>query len=193
MNRPSLAPSFKTTHLCWYSRIASPRIPAMSVLRTLFTVVALAALVSADANLFRALLDNNKCLTVKGNVNKNGSPVVISDCSGTTGQLWAVVDVGNPADDNFQLQISPWNKCLDVTDGIDKNGQRPQIWECRTETIQTKFSTILGMISNPADNTFVWAVGNKCLDITDGKVTNGNAVCREFMQSILIMYSLLFA
>jgi hypothetical protein len=152
-------------------------LPSMTVLRTFFTVVAVATLVSAGPSLLTTALNNNKCLTVQGNVNKNGTPVTISDCTGAAGQEWTQVPVGN-SNVNGQLRIDAWNKCLDVKDGVNKNGQQFQIWDCDNNNPNQIFSA--GVVDS-SDSTLVWVGKNKCLDVTDGKLTNGNIVCRKLM------------
>jgi hypothetical protein len=60
---------------------------------------------------------------------------------------------------------------LDVTDGSTTNGVKVQVWDCTNPDKNQQWSVT-------ADHRIAWANEHECLDLTDGKTTNGNLVCK---------------
>jgi hypothetical protein len=53
-----------------------------------------------------------------------------------------------------------------VTGGVNALGTKLQIWTCSGGPNQQWVNTL--------DGTFQWSGTDKCIDLTDGKITNGN-------------------
>jgi hypothetical protein len=132
-------------------------------------LASIANLVSGQALLIATRVNDYKCLTVQGNVNADGTPVAISDCTGVTGQRWTVDATYTVAG---QIRIAGWNKCLDVTNGSSANGNKLQIWTCGSNNANQLFNY---PTPNPA-LAIRWPKGGKCVDLTNGSTANGNAV-----------------
>jgi hypothetical protein len=93
------------------------------------------------------------------------------DCDFTTnapaGQIWSF--------DGSTLKIG--NKCLDVTDGVNQNGVKLQVWTCASGNPNQQFGHSGGNVLNQPNDIITWlAHPSKCMDLTNGDITNGNQV-----------------
>ena len=114
-------------------------------------------------------LSEKSCLEVRGGVNADGTPVDITTCGSSTGQVWTL-DAG-PSKAGT-IRIAAWNKCLDVTDGKTANGNKLQIWTCTAGNPNQMFTYPTPPLA------IKWARSgvNKCVDLTDGKIADGTPV-----------------
>ncbi|KAF7773527.1 CAZyme family CBM13 [Agaricus bisporus var. burnettii] len=111
-----------------------------------------------------------KCLDVQGDIIENGTPVQIYDCNGTPAQNWIIV----PGEGHVQLAAT--NHCLDAG-ATPVDGTKMKIWECFDNLpAQDWFYT--------DDHRISLTNQGSCLDLTEGNLTNGNAVqvwkCTDF-------------
>ncbi|KAH8834757.1 carbohydrate-binding module family 13 protein [Flagelloscypha sp. PMI_526] len=107
--------------------------------------------------------DAGKCMTAASNT--NGAAVTISTCTGADAQKWKF--------EGGSVKVFG-TKCLDVPSGTNTNGQKLQIWDCTSgNTNQQWYYTPWG------DNHLAWTDHGKCLDLTDGSLTDGNKVRRR--------------
>ncbi|KAJ6571960.1 ricin B lectin domain-containing protein [Mycena capillaripes] len=110
------------------------------------------------------------CVTILGastGTAGNGAAVGIKLCDGrhgNPGQVWTF--------DGFT--ISQNNFCWDVTDGVNANGAKIQVWSCANGNTNQRFTHAGGDLENFPDDRFTWAGKNKCVDLTDGSVVDGN-------------------
>ena len=93
--------------------------------------------------------------------NSNGSPVVITDCTGSNDQLWTFK--------NGAVTAYGGTKCLDATDGVNSNGVKLQIWDCWPSSVNQQWWWT-------GDNHLAWTNHGRCVDLTDGSLANGNRV-----------------
>jgi hypothetical protein len=93
--------------------------------------------------------------------NANGSPVVISDCTGADNQHWTFK--------NGAVTAYGGTKCLDATDGVNSNGVKLQIWDCWPNSVNQQWWWT-------DDNHLAWTNHGRCMDVTDGVLTNGNRI-----------------
>ncbi|PPR04354.1 hypothetical protein CVT24_013206 [Panaeolus cyanescens] len=107
--------------------------------------------------------NKSKCLDVRGAVFKNGTPVQIYDCNGTSAQKW-VIRRGTTA-----IQVAGRNYCLDSSTTA-KSGTKMKIWQCYPGIpAQTwSYSSL---------NNYISRLGaDQCLDLTNGGLWNSNPV-----------------
>ncbi|KAL1708044.1 ricin B lectin domain-containing protein [Schizophyllum commune] len=106
--------------------------------------------------------NNGKCLDVQGNVQANGTPVDIYDCNGTSAQQW-VLTRGSTA-----VRLANTNFCLDAGSNIG-NQVGMKLWQCYSGLAQqTWYYT--------DDNRIAVQGYGQCLDLTGGRLDNGNIV-----------------
>ncbi len=87
-----------------------------------------------------------KCAEDPGNATANDTPVVISDCNGSAGQVWIVEPGGT-------LQVN--GKCMDIYRD-EKTSKAPvELWTCTGDANQ-QWKATNGTLVNPASG--------KCLD-----------------------------
>jgi len=101
-----------------------------------------------------------KCLDVRGGGTANWTPVQLSQCNGTTAQLWYWVgsEMYNPTS----------GRCLDVEWGELVRGTPTQIFDCNGTTAQAWHRTGLELW---VDREPSW-----CLDVRGGNPANGTPV-----------------
>jgi hypothetical protein len=146
------------------------RISAISILGALVTLVAAQTEpVDISPVVFTPMLSVQKCLDVQGGANVDGTPVIITDCTGSVSQKWTF--------SGGQVKIASWNKCLDVTGGSTTPGTKLQIWDCSSGSANQKWDY--------GKFTYVLTWFNKglCLDIPSGSLTNGNVVSKKILFS----------
>ncbi|KAF8993849.1 ricin B lectin domain-containing protein [Cyathus striatus] len=89
--------------------------------------------------------------------------------SGNTNQKWY-----------FQgslIQLSGMNKCLDVADGNSSNGVKLQVWTCVDGNANQQFQrTDPNVLALPEDHISWMLHLNLCMDLTDGRLDNGNQI-----------------
>ncbi|KAF8999269.1 ricin B lectin domain-containing protein [Cyathus striatus] len=112
----------------------------------------------------------DKCLDVRGAKLENGTPVQIYDCNGTPAQNW-YINRGST-----KIQLANTNFCLDAGSNPG-NGIGMKIWQCydNLPAHQWWFTD---------DNRIALQGKGQCLDLRNGKLTNGNQVqtwqCTDF-------------
>jgi hypothetical protein len=96
------------------------------------------------------------------------------DCDyrhGNPGQRWSLVGAQIRASDT---------KCLDVRDGSTANGAKLQIWACGSTNANQRFAHSGGDVLTIPDDRISWATHpGKCVDLTGGRLSNGNQVGAE--------------
>ncbi|KAF8993848.1 ricin B lectin domain-containing protein [Cyathus striatus] len=114
--------------------------------------------------------DTGKCLTIPGSY--DGAPVQIQDClyrNGNPNQKW-----------HFQgslIQPTGTNKCLDVTNGGSANGVKLQVWTCVDGNANQQFQhSDPNVVILPEDHISWMLHPNLCMDLTDGRLDNGNQI-----------------
>jgi len=104
----------------------------------------------------------NKCLDVKGGVFANGTPVQIYDCNGSQAQMWSIIRGSG------MVHLSGTNYCLDAGSSPG-NGAKMKIWTC--------YEGLAAQQWYWTDNNHIMLTGKGlCLDLTNGKLDNGNTV-----------------
>ncbi|KAF9446179.1 carbohydrate-binding module family 13 protein [Macrolepiota fuliginosa MF-IS2] len=106
--------------------------------------------------------NSNKCLDVKGGVFVNGTPVQIYDCNGSQAQMWSIIR------GNGTVRLSGTNYCLDAGSSPG-NGVKVKIWTCYEGLVAQQWSWT-------DDNHIALTGRGLCLDLTSGKLDNGNPV-----------------
>jgi hypothetical protein len=129
----------------------------------------------------RGSFPRTPCITVFAAA--NGSEVVINDCSAATQQRgWNVVAGGSTTGAGTATNIQIFNSfCLEVTGGVNHSGTKVEINSC----VPGKPNQQWQWNSN---GTVQWAGTNKCLDLTNGDLSNGNQV--SFFLLLLTRFSL---
>ncbi|KAH8831500.1 19 kDa protein having G-X-X-X-Q-X-W motif-containing protein [Flagelloscypha sp. PMI_526] len=121
-------------------------------------------LLNGAAPIDPAVPNSGKCVDVEGANFKNGTPIDLYDCNGTPAQQFTIT-----AEDRFQIKsASHPSFCVDAGTN-PKNGSKVHLWTCHSEDTfqQTWTYTTMTSILRIADSDL-------CLDLTDGKVSNGN-------------------
>ncbi|KAL1663665.1 carbohydrate-binding module family 13 protein [Schizophyllum commune] len=117
---------------------------------------------SGDGQVLHPNGNTGKCLDVQGNVQANGTPVEIYDCNGTGAQKW-VLSRGHTS-----VRLAGTNYCLDAGTNIG-NEVGMKIWQCYDGLAQqTWYYT--------DDNRIAVENKGQCLDLTGGRLDNGNQV-----------------
>ena len=95
-----------------------------------------------------------KCMDVQnGYTSKDGTPIQIWDCNGTTAQQWQV---------SGETIRNAAGKCLDIQNGLIYKDEQPVwLYTCNGSAAQRWTVSSSGQIRNP--------VSNKCLDVKNGK------------------------
>ncbi|KAF9487639.1 hypothetical protein BDN71DRAFT_1545022 [Pleurotus eryngii] len=112
-----------------------------------------------------------KCLSVKGNVMENGTPVQIFDCNGSSGQNWSIVK------GQTKVQLAGTNFCLDAG-SEPASGVALKIWTCYDNLpAQNWWFTNDNRIAvyNKGKHRMTFLPG-QCMDFKDGSFTNSNTV-----------------
>lgn len=121
----------------------------------------------------RGSFPRTPCITVFAAA--NGSAVVINDCSASTEQRgWQVVAGGSTTGAGTPTAIKIFNTfCLEVTGGVNASGTKVEINSC----VDGNPNQLWQWNSN---GTVQWVGTNKCLDLTNGDLDNGNQVSFVF-------------
>jgi hypothetical protein len=90
-----------------------------------------------------------KCLELRGGVTANGTPVIMTNCSGTTRQQWSIGSAGE-----IRYGALTSNKCVTVRGGGSSNGTPLEISDCNGSSSQ-RFTYASHNIQ----------FGGKCLDV----------------------------
>jgi hypothetical protein len=96
-----------------------------------------------------------KCMSDTGGSTANDTPVVISTCTGSPGQTWAIRTDGT---------IQYAGKCLDIYRQEKTNGAPVELWTCTGGTNQ-QWQALNGTLVNPHSG--------KCLDDPASSLTDG--------------------
>jgi len=103
-----------------------------------------------------------KCLDVRGNVQKNGTPVQIYDCNGTAAQKWRIAAGGT------YVTLDGTNFCLDAG-SKPGNGVGMKIWQC--------YAALPAQTWDYTQNKHLQLAGTgQCLDLPNGSTVNSNQV-----------------
>jgi hypothetical protein len=89
--------------------------------------------------------------------------VEVTTCTGGSDQEWKF-------DPEGAISLYNHTKCMDVADGANKDGTKVQVWDFVYEGSNRGFG-----YTKYGDNHIQWTKG-KCLDLTNGVMTNGNQV-----------------
>ncbi|KAF7440068.1 hypothetical protein PC9H_000411 [Pleurotus ostreatus] len=106
--------------------------------------------------------NNAKCVTVRGGVKAEGTPVIIFDCIGSASQNWII----NDADTKVQWAGTNW--CLTASRNPGNN-VRSRITKCRDGAIGQDWYYTADLRVNLAGR-------GQCLDLINGNLDNANAV-----------------
>jgi hypothetical protein len=122
----------------------------------------------------RGSFPRTPCITVFAAA--NGSEVVINDCSAATQQRgWNVVAGGSTTGAGTATNIQIFNSfCLEVTGGVNHSGTKVEINSCVPGNPNQQWQW-------NSNGTVQWAGTNKCLDLTNGDLSNGNQVSFFFI------------
>ncbi|KAJ7728575.1 ricin B lectin domain-containing protein [Mycena maculata] len=130
----------------------------------------------------KTVFTDASCLTATSNA--DGAAVIIDDCGSNATSLNSWV-VPNGQDEVGTIQIFG-DKCLDVTNGVDADGTLLQIWTCATGNTskslsESSFSFTVDLLEDQMwipipDQSITWYNENKCVDLTNGNLTDGNRV-----------------
>ncbi|KAF4608057.1 hypothetical protein EYR40_000400 [Pleurotus pulmonarius] len=106
--------------------------------------------------------NNRKCVTVRGGVKAEGTPVIIFDCNGSASQNWII----NDADTKVQWAGTNW--CL--TGGRSPgNNVRARITKCTDGAVGQDWYYTADLRVNLAGR-------GQCLDLINGNLDNSNGV-----------------
>ncbi|BEJ13562.1 hypothetical protein CspHIS471_0307360 [Cutaneotrichosporon sp. HIS471] len=104
--------------------------------------------------------NTNLCVDVAGAKFANGTPVQVYQCNGTPAQAFTLVR------GNQQIKVAGTNFCLDAGSN-PANGSKLHLWTCYSGVPQQQW-----YYTN--DNRIALTNQGLCLDLTDGRATNGN-------------------
>lgn len=105
--------------------------------------------------------NTGKCLTVKGGVLGNDTPVELNDCDGRAGQKWDF------SDGLTSVKVAGTNYCLDTGDGV-YDGARAKIYTCYAGHPNQSWIR--------SNNKLTLQGKNFCLDDTDGSTNSGTVM-----------------
>ncbi|KIK00841.1 carbohydrate-binding module family 13 protein, partial [Laccaria amethystina LaAM-08-1] len=112
--------------------------------------------------------NNRKCMDVAGNVRRNGTPVQIFDCNGSSAQRW------NIARGTTRVQLTGTNFCLDA--GLPSqfgNGDKLKIWQC-IDSIPAQIWDYTNQNQIRLRATERRRRNTQCVDLPFGRTFNGN-------------------
>jgi hypothetical protein len=123
---------------------------------------------SCPDGLIRSNVNLSKCIEGSNGNTGNGTPIIISDCTGSDQQNWTRLTPGGQTSiTTLSVTVNKVKKCMDVSGSGTADGTKVQLWDCNG-TVAQQWQQVdgrPGALVNPNSG--------KCLDLPNSNTTNG--------------------
>jgi hypothetical protein len=118
---------------------------------------------------------SGRCLSLSENVNQNGQPFIIWDCSPVNGngQVFSFYARGNSW---YDLRVNGTNKCVDVAGVGTGDGVDLQLWDCLGSGQTNQHWKREPISGQPGWYALIARHSGKCADVKETKTNNGQRV-----------------